>query len=103
MERGSGRKTNKEGNKIKPLNVLNVYSEGTGICVEQEMIEEKTNEIAAIPDVIKRLNLKGIVCTWDALNTQKRDSKSSNRRKRRLCRSIKRKSRKLLSRCNRLL
>lgn len=71
VERGSARKTDKNGNKIKPLNVLNVYSEGAGICIDQEMIEEKTNEITAIPDVIKRLNLKGIVCTWDALNTQK--------------------------------
>ena len=71
VERGSSRKTNKNNNKIKPLNVLNVFSEGVGICIEQEMIEEKTNEITAIPDVIKRLNLKGIVCTWDALNTQK--------------------------------
>lgn len=71
VERGSSRKTDKNNNKIKPLNVLNVYSEGAGVCIEQEMIEEKTNEITAIPDVIKRLNLKGIVCTWDALNTQK--------------------------------
>lgn len=71
VERGSGRKTDKNGNKVKPLNVLNVYSEVAGICIEQEMIEEKTNEIKAIPEVIKRLNLKGIVCTWDALNTQK--------------------------------
>ena len=71
VERGSSRKTDKNNNKIKPLNVLNVYSEGAGVCIEQEMIEEKTNEITAIPDVIKRLNLKGVVCTWDALNTQK--------------------------------
>lgn len=71
VDRGSARKTNKENNKVKPLNVLNVYSEATGICVDQEMIEEKTNEITAIPDVIKRLNLKGVICTWDALNTQK--------------------------------
>ena len=34
------------------------------------MIEDKTNEIPAIPDVIERLNLEGIICTWDALNTQ---------------------------------
>ena len=71
IEKGSSRKTDKNNKKIKPLNVLNVYSEGARVCIEQEMIEEKTNEITAIPDVIKRLNLKGIICTWDALNTQK--------------------------------
>ncbi len=76
VEKGSSRKTNKENKKVKALNVLNVYSEGAGICIDQEMIEEKTNEITAIPDVIKRLNLKGIVCTWDALNTQKETVKA---------------------------
>ena len=40
------------------------------------MIEEKTNEITAIPKIIERLNLKGVVCTWDALNTQKENVKA---------------------------
>lgn len=76
VEKGSSRKTNQKNEKIKALNVLNVFSEATGICIDQEMIEEKTNEITAIPDVIKRLNLKGVVCTWDALNTQKETVKA---------------------------
>lgn len=49
---------------------MNVYSNGTGLCIGQERIEDKTNEITAIPDLIKRLNIKGIICTWYALNTQ---------------------------------
>lgn len=40
------------------------------------MIEEKTNEITAIPDVIKRLDLTNVICTWDALNTQKDNVKA---------------------------
>jgi len=72
IEKGSSRK---EG-KIKPLNVLNVFSSKYGICIDQEMIEEKTNEITAIPKVIERLNLKGVICTWDALNTQKENVKA---------------------------
>jgi len=72
VERGSSRKDG----EIKPLNVLNVYSSKYGICIEQEMIEEKTNEITAIPKVIERLNLKGVTCTWDALNTQKENVKT---------------------------
>ena len=40
------------------------------------MIEEKTNEITAIPKLIERLNLKGVICTWDALNTQKENVKA---------------------------
>lgn len=72
VEKGSSRKDG----KIKPLNVLNVFSSKYGICMEQEMIEEKTNEITAIPKIIERLNLKGVICTWDALNTQKENVKA---------------------------
>lgn len=71
VEKGSGRKTDKKNNEIKNLNVLNVYSDLLSMCIDQEMIEEKTNEITAIPEIIKRLNIKGVICTWDALNTQK--------------------------------
>ena len=40
------------------------------------MIEEKTNEITAIPEIIERLNLKNVICTCDALNTQKENIKA---------------------------
>lgn len=61
--------TDKTG--AKALNTLNVYSSDWGFCVAQEFIEEKTNEIPATPEVLKRLDLKGSIVTWDALNTQK--------------------------------
>ena len=76
VENNSKRKTNKNNEKVKPLNVLNVYSEGTSLCIGQKRIEEKTNEITAIPDLIKKLNIKGVVCTWDALNAQKETVKA---------------------------
>lgn len=72
VDKSSGRKTNAKNETIKNLNVLNVYSDLLSMCIDQEMIEEKTNEITAIPDVIKRLNIKDVICTWDALNTQKK-------------------------------
>lgn len=55
----------------KALNTLNAYSSDWGICIDQEFIEEKTNEIPAMPKLLKRLELKGTIVTWDALNTQK--------------------------------
>ena len=54
VDKSSGRKTNAKNEIIKNLNVLNVYSELLSMCIDQEMIEEKTNEITTIPDVIKR-------------------------------------------------
>lgn len=76
VDKSSGRKTNSKNEVVKNLNVLNVYSDLLSMCIDQEMIEEKTNEITAIPDVINRLNIKGVICTWDALNTQKNTVKS---------------------------
>ena len=76
IDKGSARRKGYVAEDIKPLNVLNVYSDKLQMCIEQEMIEEKTNEITAIPEVIKRLDLTNVICTWDALNTQKANVKA---------------------------
>ena len=76
VDKGSARNKGYIVDETKPLNVLNVYSDKLQMCIEQEMIEEKTNEITAIPEVIKRLDLTNVICTWDALNTQKENVKA---------------------------
>lgn len=76
VDKGSSRKKGYIVEETKPLNVLNVYSDKLQMCIDQEMIEEKTNEITSIPDVIKRLDLTNVICTWDALNTQKDNVKA---------------------------
>lgn len=70
VNRGSSRNETGYNDKAKPLNVLNAYSNKYGICLASEQIDDKTNEITAIPDILKRFNVKGNVITWDALNTQ---------------------------------
>lgn len=59
------------------------------MCIDQEMIEEKSNEITAIPEVIKRLNLTNVICTWDALNTQKDNIKAVRSKKGDYCVALK--------------
>lgn len=71
VNKGSRKNKTSKSNEVKALNVLNVYSSNYGMCIEQEKISDKTNEIPTIPIVIERLNIKGTICTWDALNTQK--------------------------------
>ncbi len=56
---------------IKPLQALNLYSSEYGFCIGQEFIKEKTNEIPAGPVLLGKMDLKGKIVTWDALNTQK--------------------------------
>ena len=70
VNRGSSRNETSYNDKVKPLNVLNAYSNKYGICLASEQIDDKTNEITAIPDILKRFNVKGNVITWDALNSQ---------------------------------
>lgn len=72
VSRGSSRnKTDYLKEDIKPLNVLSAYSNNYGMCLASQMIDDKTNEIPNIPVILQRLNLKDVIVTWDALNTQK--------------------------------
>lgn len=69
MSNGSKRETgiNKEE---KPVNTMSVYSTNYGLCLLQDYIEEKSNEIPMAPKLIEKLDLKECVVTADALNTQ---------------------------------
>lgn len=53
-----------------PLNCLNVYSNEYKYCIFTKAISDKTNEIPTVEELIKGLDLKGIIVTWDALNSQ---------------------------------
>ena len=68
--RGSKRIQGQNG-AVKPLQALNLYSLDCGFCIGQEFIKEKTNEIPAGPVLLGKMDLKGKIVTWDALNTQK--------------------------------
>ncbi len=48
VNKGSSRNETTYNEKIKPLNVLNAYSNKYGICLASEMIEEKSNEIPTL-------------------------------------------------------
>lgn len=56
---------------VKALHTLSAYSTNYGMCLAQVHVDEKTNEIPAMIDLIKILNIKDKILTWDALNTQK--------------------------------
>lgn len=67
---GSGRnKTDKA--REKALHTLNVYSSDYGFCMGQVFVDEKSNEIPAMIDLLKIVDVKGAILTWDALNIQK--------------------------------
>lgn len=70
VSKGSARRETAYQERIKPLNILNAYSNKYGVCLASERIEDKTNEIPMIPEILKRFKVKGNIITWDALNTQ---------------------------------
>lgn len=70
VNNGSKRSSTILNKSKKPLNCLNVYSTKYGYCIETKSIDEKTNEIPTIEELIKGMNLKGTIVTWDALNSQ---------------------------------
>lgn len=71
VSNGSKRKDTLKQEKVSPLNMLNVYSTQRQMCICSQIIDKKTNEIPNIIEVIKQINIKDTITTWDALNTQK--------------------------------
>lgn len=57
------------GKNQKANHIVSAVDEG-GFCLGQKRVEEKTNEIRAIPELLDCLNIKGTIITTDAMGTQ---------------------------------
>lgn len=55
----------------KALHTLNAWSVENRLVLGQLAVEEKSNEITAVPQLMDMLDLKGCIVTTDALNCQK--------------------------------
>lgn len=71
----SKRQSSKNG-KVKSVNAMSAFSNRYEIALNTAFISEKSNEIPAGPDIIKKLNLKDVIVTADALNTQKKTAEA---------------------------
>ncbi len=52
--------------------VVSAYIVERGLILEPKEVARKKNEIKALPDLIQKLALNGVVFTFDAINTQKK-------------------------------
>ena len=62
------------GNKRKeekPAHIVSAWCKEDGFCLGQKAVEEKSNEITAIPDLLDKLQVKGQIITIDEMGTQK--------------------------------
>ena len=61
------------GNKTQNQKANHIVSavDENGFCLGQKKVNDKSNEITAIPDLLDNLNIKGHIITTDAMGTQK--------------------------------
>jgi predicted transposase YbfD/YdcC len=53
------------------IHLLSAFAHASGLLLGQRKVDEKSNEITAVPELLKTLFIKGCVVTVDALNCQK--------------------------------
>lgn len=56
---------------MSAIHVMNAWSNVNDFCVGQMKVDGKSNEIVAMPALLKLMDIKGSVVTADALNCQK--------------------------------
>lgn len=65
-----GAREKKAGGTFDPLRIVSAWAVGNGVSLGQEKVGVKTNEIKAIPKLIKALDLSGCIVTIDAIGCQ---------------------------------
>ena len=55
----------------KPIHVINAWASSNGLALGQKTVDGKTNEIKAIPELLKLLDIEGCIITIDAIGTQR--------------------------------
>ena len=55
----------------KAIHVVSAWAAESGLVLGELAVDEKSNEIAAIPKLLRMLELKGCIVTIDAMGTQK--------------------------------
>ena len=81
LSRGEGKKLQKilaidgktqrgNGNKDQKANHIVSAVDEDGICLGQKLVQEKSNEITAIPLLLDSIKIKGTIITMDAMGTQ---------------------------------
>lgn len=56
---------------LKALHIVHAFATEQGVCLGQQAVDTKSNEITAIPELLKLLDLKGALVSIDAMGCQK--------------------------------
>ena len=72
------RSTGKMKKYDNPLHIISAQIGELGLTLAQRTVESKSNEIPAVPELIKELEIKGGMVVADAMNCQYRDCRSDS-------------------------
>jgi predicted transposase YbfD/YdcC len=67
----TARRSHDRGKGLGALHCVSVWASEFGLSLGQVACAEKSNEIAAIPELLRLVDIKGTIITIDALGTQK--------------------------------
>ncbi|HMB04621.1 MAG TPA: ISAs1 family transposase, partial [Isosphaeraceae bacterium] len=67
----SARRSHDANEDLGPLHVVTAWAGEYGLALGQELCGAKSNEITAIPELLKKIDVRGGVVTIDAMGTQK--------------------------------
>jgi hypothetical protein len=59
------------------LHVVSAYASKNKLCLGQQVVSEKSNEITAIPELLKILDIQGCIITIDAMGCKKKSLRKS--------------------------
>jgi predicted transposase YbfD/YdcC len=67
----TARRSHNKSAGIGPLHLVSAWASRNRLVLGQIKVDEKSNEITAVPELLRLLEIKGCIVTVDALNTQK--------------------------------
>ena len=67
----TARRSREEAGDIKPIHTVSAWAAESSLVLGQLCVDEKTNEIKTIPELLDILCLEGCIVTIDAMGTQK--------------------------------
>ena len=66
----TARRSHDHAQGLKAMHCVSVWAGEYGLCLGQLACAEKSNEITAIPEVLKTVDIQGAIVTIDAMGTQ---------------------------------
>ena len=67
----TARRSHDHGNGLGALHAVSVWASEFGLSLGQVVCAEKSNEITAIPELLRLVDIQGAIITIDAMGTQK--------------------------------